>query len=251
MKPQQRIFGRLLMLSAGALALVALALWTGNRTTRRDDGWTDRERLVINESDSVMYVTVLPEDSVLLRTPSVDLSAEQLASPELRTLMAKMRATVQSPQQDGVGIAAPQVGIDRRLIWIQRFDKPGEPFECYLNPHLDSVYGAMTHGPEGCLSVPPMRGHVPRYGSVIVSYLHPETLLPQKDTVHGYTAIIFQHECDHLDGTLYIDRADTLFVSIAWADERAAYDYARPAWWPDICLEANQCLRKRCHELTK
>lgn len=195
-------------------------------------GFSKAERTIIRESDSVMYVTTIGADSLVLRTPSVDLTPSQLKSKGLRTLMAKMLATVRSPMQDGVGIAAPQVGIDKRVIWVQRFDKEGGPFECYLNPHLDSLFGEVGKGPEGCLSVPPMRGLVPRHTDVIVSYIHPETLLPQRDTVHGYTAVIFQHECDHLDGRLYIDRADTVFVSPSWVAERSRFDYSRPAWWP-------------------
>ena len=198
----------------------------------RPKAFTPEERTIIRESDSVMYVTVLPEDSLVLRTPSADLTPAELKSKDLRTLMAKMLSTVKSPKQDGVGIAAPQVGIDKRVIWVQRFDKEGSPFECYLNPHLDSLFGPMGKGPEGCLSVPPMRGLVPRYTSVIVSYVDAETLQPKRDTVTGYTAVIFQHECDHLDGKLYIDRADTGFVSPSWEAERRAFDYSRPDWWP-------------------
>ena len=198
----------------------------------RPKAFTKRERLIIRNSDSVMYVTVMPEDSVILRTPSVDLTQAELKSKDLKSLMDKMLATVRAPQHDGVGIAGPQVGINKRIIWLQRFDKEGGPFECYLNVRIDSLFGDVGKVPEGCLSVPPMRGLVPRYTDVIVSYVHPETLQPQKDTVHGYTAVIFQHECDHLDGRLYIDRADTVYVSTAWEAERRAYDYTRPDWWP-------------------
>ena len=198
----------------------------------RPKAFTKRERLIIRNSDSVMYVTVMPEDSAILRTPSVDLTQAELKSKDLKSLMDKMLATVRAPQHDGVGIAGPQVGINKRIIWLQRFDKEGGPFECYLNVRIDSLFGDVGKGPEGCLSVPPMRGLVPRYTDVIVSYVHPETLQPQKDTVHGYTAVIFQHECDHLDGRLYIDRADTVYVSTAWEAERRAYDYTRPDWWP-------------------
>lgn len=198
----------------------------------RPKAFTKEEQIIIRQADSVMYVTVLPEDSLVLRTPSVDLTPAELKSRDLQTLMAKMLSTVRSPQQDGVGIAAPQVGIDKRVIWVQRFDKEGGPFECYLNPHLDSLFGELGKGPEGCLSVPPMRGLVPRRTGVIVSYLHPETLRLQRDTVTGYTAVIFQHECDHLDGRLYIDRADTVFVSPSWEAERTHFDYTRPDWWP-------------------
>ena len=190
------------------------------------------ERIIIRQSDSVMYVTVLPEDSAVLRAPSMDLTRSELKSKELKTLTAKMLSTVRSPQQDGVGIAAPQVGVSKRVIWVQRLDKEGGPFECYLNPHIDSLFGDIGKGPEGCLSVPPMRGLVPRYTDVIVSYIHPETLQPKRDTVTGYTAVIFQHECDHLDGILYIDKADTVYVSPSWEAERWAFDYTRPDWWP-------------------
>ena len=145
--------------------------------------FTKEERLIIRQSDSVMYVTVWPEDSAVLRTPCADLTKAELKSKE-------------------------------------------------LNAHIDSLFGDIGKGPEGCLSVPPMRGLVPRYTDVIVSYVHPETLEPKRDTVHGYTAVIFQHECDHLDGRLYIDRADTVYVSTAWEAERRAFDYTRPDWWP-------------------
>ena len=198
----------------------------------RPKAFTKAERLIIRQSDSVMYVTVMPDDSAVLRTPCVDLTPAELKSKELKTLMAKMLATVRSPQHDGVGIAAPQVGIGKRVVCLQRFDKEGGPFECFLNIHVDSLFGDVGKGPEGCLSVPPMRGLVPRYTSAIVSYIQPETLEPKRDTVTGYTAVIFQHECDHLDGILYIDRADTVYVSPSWEAERRAYDYTRPEWWP-------------------
>ena len=211
------------LLGFGGGALIAL--W-GNRP------FTKEQRTIIRQSDSVMYVTTWPEDSAVLRTPCVDLTKSELKSRDLKKLIAKMLATVRAPQHDGVGIAAPQVGIGKRIICLQRFDKEGGPFECYLNIHVDSLFGEIGKGPEGCLSVPPMRGLVPRYTSVIVSYVQPETLETKRDTVSGYTAVIFQHECDHLDGILYIDRADTVYVSPSWEAERRAYDYARPEWWP-------------------
>ncbi|MBO5596212.1 MAG: peptide deformylase [Bacteroidales bacterium] len=185
--------------------------------------FTPAERELILTSDSLMYVTQIHADSAVLRTPSVDLTTEELSSPELKVLMAKMLYTVKHPSQDGVGIAAPQVGIDKRVIWVQRFDKPGEPFECYLNAHLDSLGGIVSSGPEGCLSVPPMRGLVPRHSRVVVRYVVPESLEERTEVVEGFTAIIFQHECDHLDGTLYVDKADTVYYDAAWAEELAHF----------------------------
>ena len=189
-----------------ALAAGIVLLFTGKQD------FTKAERQIIDNSGDVMYVTTMPGDSAVLRAQSKDLSARELKSERLRKLIGKMLATVQDPSQDGVGIAAPQVGINRRIVCVQRFDKEGEPFEAYVNVKLDSLWGEKERGPEGCLSLPGLRGYVSRYRSVLVSYIDRETLQPRKDTVHGYTAVIFQHECDHLDGILYTDRADSVFV---------------------------------------
>ena len=86
----------------------------------RPKTFTKEQRLIIRQSDSVMYVTVWPEDSAILRTPCVDFTKAELKSKDLQTLMAKMLATVRAPQHDGVGIAGPQVGIGKRIIWLQR-----------------------------------------------------------------------------------------------------------------------------------
>ena len=210
---------------------LCLALLPAFIACQNHKAFTDRERQIIELSDSLMYVTVLPEDSVILRTPSVDLGPQELQSSALRTLLDKMLYSVQHPSQDGVGIAAPQVGINRRIVCVQRLDKDGEPFEAYLNIRIDSLFGPVSVGPEGCLSVPGMRGLVPRHSGVVISYVQPQTLEPCRDTVEGYTAIIFQHECDHLDGIMYIDKADTVYTNPAWIAERAAYSYDRPSWW--------------------
>ncbi len=174
--------------------------------------FTEAENSLIMQSDSVMRVLLVTNqaDSLVLRKKSVELNQSELALPAFKALAEKMLRTVQAPENDGVGIAAPQVGINRRVIVVCRVDKPGEPFEVYPNAKLDSLYGPITHGPEGCLSIPGLRGNVGRYSSVIVSYNDPVTLQQRKDTVSGYSAIIFQHECDHLDGILYTDKADSL-----------------------------------------
>ena len=168
-----------------------------------------------------MYVLQVsqPADSVILRTPSRDLSRRELRSRRTRVLVSRMLETVQSPEQDGVGIAAPQVGRNLRIICVQRLDKTDEPFESYLNVRIDSLFGEVKSGPEGCLSIPPYRGEVRRHQGVIISYVEPGTLQARRDTVLGFTAVIFQHECDHLDGILYTDRADTVYVDPVWQAE--------------------------------
>ena len=230
MRYSEALSKRLFIVAALAVAIAVIFVVRKGRDGD-NAGFTQWERDVITLSDSVMYVTVLPQDSTILRTPSRDFTPEQLKDPLLGTLKAKMFSTVTDPSQDGVGIAGPQVGINRRIIWVQRLDKENEPFECYLNIRIDSLYGAVSLGPEGCLSVPGKRGLVPRYESVKISYVDSGTLEPRKEEVTGYTAIIFQHECDHLDGTLYIDKADSVFVSQSWIQEREAYTYNKPSWW--------------------
>lgn len=176
--------------------------------------FTAAERAVILEQDSLLQVMVLPKDSVVLRAVSRDLGPEELQSAELKALIEKMLYTVQDPSQDGVGIAAPQVGINRRLVCVQRFDLPGEPFQAYPNIRLDSLGGEMVAGPEGCLSVPGLRGLVPRHSEIQISYEDLSTGKRRSETVRGFTAVIFQHEYDHLDGILYIDKADSVWVDM-------------------------------------
>ncbi|MDY5317981.1 MAG: peptide deformylase, partial [Candidatus Cryptobacteroides sp.] len=130
----------------------------------------------------------------------------QLQSREFKVLAGKMVSTVTSPEQDGVGIAGPQLGVSRRVVAVQRFDKEGEPFEIYPNIRIVAKRGEKVPGPEGCLSVPGKRGDVLRYRDIDIVYsLADGTARDTLETVKGFTAVIFQHECDHLDGVLYTD----------------------------------------------
>ena len=173
--------------------------------------WTKEEKELINGDPKLipMVMRVLsvdePADSAVLHTPCTVLPIKALQSPEYATLAAKLIATVTHPSQDGVGIAGPQVGISRRIIAVQRFDKPGEPFEVYPNIRVVEYRGEREYGPEGCLSVPGRRGEVLRWRDIDIQYTSPATLKDTLETVTGFTSVIFQHECDHLDGILYID----------------------------------------------
>ena len=181
--------------------LAAVLLFPGRSCT-----FSSWEKRVVRQQDSVLYVTTLWQDSTILRTPSTNLSHRELQSAVLQTLEAKMLRTVMDPSQDGVGIAAPQVGMLRRIVAVQRFDKEGEPFEVYPNIRVIRTRGEMASGGEGCLSIPNRRGNVMRYQDIDISYTSPFTLRDTVETVQGFTAVIFQHETDHLDGVLYIDK---------------------------------------------
>ena len=195
-----------------------------------------REKEIIKHSGSVMYVLNVadPQDSLILRTKCDNFTERELSSHEFQKLSEIMLSTVQSDQQGGVGLAAPQVGITHRVIAVCRMDKEGEPYEIYPNVRIDSLYGEVTMGPEGCLSIPPYRGEVPRYSDIILAYKNISTMSEVKEHISGYTAIIFQHECDHLDGILYTDRADSVYVNQNWENERKEYAakglYDKPQW---------------------
>lgn len=178
-----------------------------------DPGLTRAEKALIVGSDSLMHVLTVADsaETAVLRTRSIDFTDADLRSPEFASLVSKMKYTVQDPSQDGVGIAAPQVGLDRRVIIVCRLDLPGEPFIAYANPQIDSLWGETLVGREGCLSIPGLRGNVPRAEFAIVRHKDPATLQTVCDTVSGYVARIFQHEIDHLEGILYTDRTSDLW----------------------------------------
>jgi peptide deformylase len=90
---------------------------------------------------------------------------------------------------------------------VQRFDKAGEPFEFFLNPEIIAMLGENKPGGEGCLSVPDMRGVVSRSHHIVLRYRDVD-FVEHTDTIEGFTAVIFQHEVDHLDGVLYIDKTE-------------------------------------------
>ena len=105
----------------------------------------------------------------------------------------------------GVGIAAPQVGINRKIIWVQRFDKAGEPLEYFINPVITWRSELQNLGPEGDLSIPDFHDQFYRSKVIQLEYVD---LKGQKfsEMVEGFTAVIFQHEIDHLFGILISDK---------------------------------------------
>lgn len=143
-------------------------------------------------------------DSLLLRASSHGVSRAMARSTEFEMLKKSMLATVKDPANEGVGIAAPQVGVLRRVVAVQRFDKVGEEFEIFLNPEIVGRSAEQKFGGEGCLSVPDLSGNVERSEWIVLRY-HDEDYRLREDTIKGFTAVIFQHEVDHLDGRLFID----------------------------------------------
>lgn len=187
--------------------ILVAALMLSVMACRNDESWSNAERsLIKGEGETMRVLTIYDKaDSLVLRTECAEISTKELTSDEYKILAEKMVATVTSPEEDGVGIAGPQVGISRRIVAVQRFDKDGEPFEVYPNIRITGHRGEKKVGPEGCLSIPGKRGNVERYHDIDIAYTSIKTLRDTTESINGFTAVIFQHECDHLDGILYTD----------------------------------------------
>jgi peptide deformylase len=145
-----------------------------------------------------------------LRTPARPLEAAEIGSAELRTLVADMIDTLHAA--GGIGLAAPQVDEDVRLAIIEitegasRYgDIPTMPLTVFVNPEIEVLTDEHAGYWEGCLSVPGLRGFVerPQHIRVRATDLDNE---PIEMELKGFLATVFQHEFDHLDGRLYIDR---------------------------------------------
>lgn len=196
----------------GISAIIALTICyttACNNNTTKDKLFTAEELTIINDTLSPImkvYTIAGNTDSIVLRHKTTEFTPGELQSNEYRTLCKRMVRTVTDSTVDGVGIAGPQVGISRRIIAVQRYDKPGAPFETYANIYITEYSVEKETGREGCLSVPDKSGKVERSKQVIIEYTCPETLKTIRDTVQGYTARIFQHETDHLEGILYTDK---------------------------------------------
>ena len=127
-------------------------------------------------------------------------------TPELHALLADMRDTMQA--LNGVGLAAPQIGVKLRVVIFEVANNPRYPEAetvpqtVLINPVLTPLSDAMEEGWEGCLSVPGMRGLVPRYTHLRYQGRDEYGAIIDR-TVSGFHARVVQHECDHLDGILY------------------------------------------------
>jgi peptide deformylase len=134
------------------------------------------------------------------------LTVEKFGTPELHALLADMRDTM--AHLSGAGLAAPQIAVPLRVVIFGVTANPRYPGiepvpdTVLINPVLTPLSDAMEEGWEGCLSVPGMRGWVPRFRQLRYSGLD-ERGTPFERTVDGFHARVVQHEVDHLDGVLY------------------------------------------------
>jgi peptide deformylase len=134
---------------------------------------------------------------------------EAYGTPELRELLEDMKETMAS--RNGAGLAAPQIGVSQRVVIFgvdhnPRYPDAEEvPFTVLVNPKLVMLTREVEEDWEGCLSVPGMRGVVPRYTKLRYSGFDIDGN-PIERVAEGFHARVVQHECDHLDGILYPQR---------------------------------------------
>lgn len=148
-------------------------------------------------------LSIIKNPSDVLRKKSELVSREDLTSPQVQTLIDDLMDSMRV--ENGIGIAAPQVGVHKRIIIVDNGQGP----QAYVNPEITSRSIRKGHlVEEGCLSVPGIWGYVTRHKIVKVRALtrHGETVVFK---VKDLASVIFQHEIDHLDGILFIDKADT------------------------------------------
>lgn len=170
--------------------------------------FSEEEIKMIMNADSLkpmrVYKITNEKDSLLLRMKSSYIKPDA-NNPILQNFIKRLYATVRDSTSLGVGIAAPQVGILKNIIWVQRFDKDNFPFEVYLNPKIISYSEQKQTMREGCLSIPDRSETLyNRANTITITY---DTMQNEQKTesISSFTAIIFQHEIDHLNGILYLD----------------------------------------------
>lgn len=169
---------------------------------------TTEELALILDGDQTqtmyVYQDNIPAELDVLKTNCVEIDPQDA---NIKMLIARMYKTVTDGDRAGVGIAAPQVGLNRRLFLVKRFDKANEPFEFFINPQIIWYSSLLQQGEEGCLSIENRYDTVYRSLAVQITYFDLEGNHYQ-EVVEGYTAVIMQHEYDHLNGVLFTDRIE-------------------------------------------
>lgn len=165
---------------------------------------------------------IVQEGDPVLRATAMPVSKKDIGSPALSKIIQKMHKAL-APEKFGVAIAAPQVGHSLRLFVVagrvfkeqvegEQDERAIYPNRVYINPEITRASRAKKDESEGCLSVRSIYGTVKRHERVTLKYTD-EHGKPQTENATGLLGHIFQHEVDHLNGILFIDRARDLHES--------------------------------------
>jgi len=154
-----------------------------------------------------------------LRAPAQPVPPDRIGDPEIQALIDDMVETMR--EAHGVGLAATQVGEGVQLFIYQAAGPPEIPLSVVINPLVTPQAREMSYDWEGCLSIPDLRGLVPRHPRVRVQGLDREGR-PLDYGAAGFEARIVQHEYDHLNGVVFLDRMRD-FKTLAYFDEWETY----------------------------
>ncbi len=145
----------------------------------------------------------------VLRRVAEPVDTAAITGPEIQGLIRDMFETMR--EYNGVGLAAPQVHVSRRLALVGgEEDDEGHPLvEVVINPEITPTTDELFGMYEGCLSIPGLRGWVERPAAVRAVYWNAEGERIERE-LEGFPAVVMQHECDHLDGVLFVDRMKNL-----------------------------------------
>ena len=149
----------------------------------------------------------------VLRRVADPVPSDHVGSDEIQRLIGDMIDTCR--EYSGAGLAAPQVHVSKRVVVMEVYDNPRYPdapelaLTVVVNPEVEHIDPTRQMVWEGCLSVPDLRGQVPRSSAVRLTGLGLDGE-PIDVPLDGFPAAVVQHECDHLDGRLYVDRMESM-----------------------------------------
>ena len=144
----------------------------------------------------------------VLRTPAAEVPVESILLDDIQQIISDMHETV--IDADGAGLAAPQVFVSKQIVLLDLDD--GNGMQVWINPKITPLTEEVMIGFEGCLSVPNMRGAVARYAKIAVEGWN-EKGEAFSIELEDHPAVVAQHECDHLQGILYVDRVEPFTLS--------------------------------------
>ena len=175
---------------------------------------------------------VVPIGEPVLRAVAQPVTDDELATPGFQRFLDDLVDTMRAAH--GAGLAAPQVGISRRVFCVEVHANPRYPYKpdldlrVLVNPELRPLTSETFPSYEGCLSVPDLRGLLSRHCEIEVSYTDREGN-GVVEQLRGLSAGTFQHEQDHLDGVLFVDRVEDTRTLTTWDGFRRWHEKAYAA----------------------
>ena len=194
-----KLFAKMLIAAFCTIALFSCATAPKNEETEKvDDGSMTTEELSYINDTSARHLLQndVEKDNEILRKVSVPAKLGADGYDVLERFMLESLGT-------GVGIAAPQVGVNRRVIMVQRFDKEEKPFEFFYNIEIKKTYGEKVVGWEGCLSIPAGYGQVERWQDIDIEYDAEVDgkLVRESENIKGFTAHRLNLRCYGVNGS--------------------------------------------------